>query len=46
MLEGLEFAVTALLAVGMFGFTSNALVVLSMYYGRKVILIVVRDHLV
>lgn len=45
MLEGLEFFVIALLAVAMFWFTSNALILLAMYYGRKVILMVVRNHL-
>jgi len=46
MVEGLEFAVAALLAVGIFGFTSNALIALGIYYGRKVIITIVRDHLV
>lgn len=46
MLEILEFFVIAILAVGMFWFTSNALIVIGMYYGRKVILSIVRDHLV
>ena len=45
MLEGLEFFVIALLAVAMFWFTSNALILLAMYYGRRVILIVVKDQL-
>ena len=45
MLEGLEFAVVALFTGGTFGFTSNALILLGMYYGRKVILMIVRDHL-
>lgn len=42
----LEFIVAATLAVGMFWFTSNVLLLLAMYYGRKVILSIVRDHLV
>ena len=46
MLEILEFFVIAILAVGMFWLTSNALIVIGMYYGRKVILSIVRDHLV
>ena len=46
MLEFLEFFVAASLAVGIFGFTSNLLIALAMYYGRKVILSIVRDHLV
>lgn len=45
MLEALEFAVAAPVAVGIFGFTSNALIALGIYYGRKAILIVVRDQL-
>lgn len=46
MLEGLEFVVIALLAVAIFWLTSNTLILLAMYYTRKVLLIVVRDHLI
>lgn len=45
MLEILEFGCAALFAVGIFGFTSNAWIALAMYYGRKVILTLVREHL-
>ena len=47
MLYALEFIFLAgPISAGIFGFTSNALIVLGMYYGRKVILTIVRDHLV
>ncbi len=45
MLEGLEFIAVAVLAVCLCWISSNALVLLAMYYGRKVILKIVRDQL-
>ena len=45
-MEILEFIVAVILALCIFGLTSNALIVFGMYYGRKVILSIVRDHLV
>lgn len=46
MLYALEFIFLAgPISAGIFGFTSNALIALGMYYGRKVILTIVRDHL-
>lgn len=45
MLYFLEFALlSGPLAGATYGFTQNALIVLGMYYSRKVILIVVRDN--
>lgn len=47
MLYALEFIFLAgPISAGTLGFTSNAVVALGMYYGRKVILAVVRDYLV
>lgn len=46
MRDAFEFGGIALLAACLFGFTSNVLILLGMYYGRKIILLIVRDHLV
>ena len=46
-LYALEFIFLAgPISAGLFGFTSNAMIALGMYYGRRAILMVVRDHLV
>jgi hypothetical protein len=46
MLYLLEFVFLAgPFAAATYGFTQNALFVLGMYYGRRAILIVVKDHL-
>lgn len=47
MLYLLEFVFLAgPFAAATYGFTQNALIMLSMYYGRRVILMVVRDNLI
>ena len=46
MLYALEFIFLAgPISAGIFGFTSNAMIVLAMYYGRRVGLKIVREHL-
>lgn len=47
LLYAIEFVFLAgPISVGIFGFTSNAMIALGIYYGRRVIVMVVRDHLV
>lgn len=47
MLYALEFIfLSGPVAAGMFGFTQNAMIALGMYYGRRVLLMLVRDNLV
>ena len=47
MLYALEFIFLAgPISAGLFGFASNAIIALGMYYGRRAIVLIVRDHLV
>ena len=47
LLYAIEFVFLAgPISVGIFGFTSNAMIALGMYYGRRVLLMLVRDQLV
>jgi hypothetical protein len=47
MLYALEFIfLSGPFAVFTFGFTKNAMIALGMYYGRRVILVVVKDNFI